>query len=54
MTKFETMDKLNGNIVKLNDQELLEVEGGIDPVTAGLIVLGVIYGSGLIVGLSGR
>lgn len=54
MNKFETMDNMNTSFVALSDQELLEMEGGFGIIAAGLTVLGVAYGSGVIVGLSGR
>ncbi|MGT2742577.1 class IIb bacteriocin, lactobin A/cerein 7B family [Streptococcus plurextorum] len=54
MTSFKTSDKMNTNFVALSEQELMETDGGIGIIAAGLIVLGVAYGSGLIVGLSGR
>lgn len=37
----------------LNAEELQNIEGGIGWVTGGLIVLGLSYGSGILVGLSG-
>lgn len=50
MTKFETMDNMHTNFVSLNEDELIETEGGIGVVTGALIVGGVIYLSGVFVG----
>ncbi|HEL1551528.1 TPA: class IIb bacteriocin, lactobin A/cerein 7B family [Streptococcus suis] len=50
MTEFNTLNK---QFTVLSEEELLGVDGGIEPVTAGLIVLGLVYGSGVFVGFMG-
>lgn len=51
MDTFNTIDK---KYCVLTDEELMDTDGGIGFVAAGLIVLGVVYGSGVVVGLCGR
>ncbi|HEM5123993.1 TPA: class IIb bacteriocin, lactobin A/cerein 7B family [Streptococcus suis] len=50
MTQFNEMDR---QFITLSEEELMEAEGGIGPIAAGLIVLGTVYGSGVFVGFMG-
>ncbi|NQN11948.1 class IIb bacteriocin, lactobin A/cerein 7B family [Streptococcus suis] len=40
------MDNMNTNFVALSDQELVNIEGGLDPVSVALIVKAVGWGAG--------
>lgn len=49
MTKFDAMEQ---NFVALTDEELMNVDGGFDPVTAGLIIVGGLVSLGVFNGCS--
>lgn len=55
MTKFATMDNMNANFVALSEQELMEMEGGLDPfsITIGGIALWKIIGGAGVVAAGG-
>ena len=46
-------NEMKQQFIALSEEELMEVDGGIGLVTAGLIVLGTVYGSGVFVGFMG-
>ncbi|BDD39784.1 class IIb bacteriocin, lactobin A/cerein 7B family [Streptococcus ruminantium] len=49
MTAFETLEN---NYVTLTEAELVDTEGGIDPITGGLLIIGGLVSIGMFNGCS--
>ncbi|WP_155969768.1 class IIb bacteriocin, lactobin A/cerein 7B family [Streptococcus ruminantium] len=49
MTAFETLEN---NYITLTEAELMDSEGGIDPITGGLLIIGGLVSIGMFNGCS--